>query len=98
MEINNGTIIICLFIISILFSGLIGFILGRLGIDKGVSYIRPKSLFDQNEKTSIEIDDKKFVTDISIKGLEKKFQTLGETKKSNENISESVDRLKNLKR
>lgn len=98
MEINNGTIIICLFIISILFSGLIGFILGRLHIDKGVSYIRSKSVFDRNEKPSIEIDEKKFITDINTKGLEKKFQNLGETKKSNENISESVDRLKNLKR
>jgi hypothetical protein len=64
-----------------------------------------KSILKRNKKhdnekghNKIIIDDRKFVTDISIEGMEKKYNELGNTKLSDDNISESVNKLQNLKR
>lgn len=54
---------------------------------------RPNNSFNK-----ITIDESKVVTDINLAGLEKKYETLGETKTSHETINSSVDKLKNLKR
>jgi hypothetical protein len=53
---------------------------------------------DEKCQNKIIIDDRKFVTDISVDGMEKKYNELGNTKLSNDNISESVNKLQNLKR
>jgi hypothetical protein len=46
----------------------------------------------------IDIDETKVVTKISTDSLEKKYEELGNIETSDTNISESVNRLKNLKR
>lgn len=98
MTIENYIIIILLFL-NIL-SLAMGYILGKLNtIDNN----KPVSFFEKNKKLtenlpSIEIDDSKYVTEINTQGLEKKYSSIGETKKSTENISSSIDKLKNLKK
>jgi hypothetical protein len=63
---------------------------------------RPKGFFTQEAenkaKSKITIDDKKFVTDIRTDGLEKKYDQLGELKTSTDSITNSVNKLKNMKR
>jgi hypothetical protein len=81
----------------------IGYIIGQL---KNSSYTITKNQVSKMNKqynseknqNKIIIDDRKFVTDISTDGIEKKYNELGETKLSNDNISESVNKLQNLKR
>lgn len=46
----------------------------------------------------IAIDERKIVTDIKTDGMQKKYEELGETKTSNEDISGSVNKLKGMKR
>lgn len=98
MTIENYIIIILIFLNML--SLAIGYILGKISI---INNDRPISFFDKNKKSiekvqSIEIDDSKYVTEIDTKGLEKKYSSIGETKKSTENISSSIDKLKNLKK
>lgn len=83
----------------------IGYILGKLNSFNGVYDNRPKSFFTKEKETGIinttkkiQIDDTKFVLDIKTDSLEKKYDSLGEIKKSEEKINESIDKLKKLKR
>lgn len=86
----------------------IGYLLGRLnrtGI--GVLY-SDQSTISANEKVIknniaqqkplIKIDETKFVTEIDTGSMEKKFDSLGDVKTSTDNVSESINKLKNLKR
>ncbi len=82
-------------------SFLIGYMFGRSNSTNGVSSGRTQSFFKQQDnqtKDNISIDDKKFVVDIKTEGLEKKYDSLGDIKQTQENISDSVNKLKNLKR
>lgn len=80
-----------------------GYIIGQLKnrgcvmTDKLVSKTN-KQYNSEKSQNKIIIDDRKFVTDISTDGIEKKYNKLGDTKLSNDNISESVNKLQNLKR
>lgn len=80
-----------------------GYIVGKLN-SQNIIESQPKSFFDKNKnqekekKEIIKIDERKHVIDIKTSGLEKKYETLGETKKSEENIESSINKLKNLKR
>lgn len=94
-------------ILGVLFSGclfLIGYFYGKSSsVDvHGVSFRRedrPQSFFNDNKtKSKINIDATKVVTDIKTDQLEKKYEQLGEIKSSNENISSSINKLKNMKR
>lgn len=97
-----------LLLFNILFF-LTGFILGRI-TSNGIILNqdnKPQSFFNQhknkiantyNSQPSISIDDTKVVVAIKTDGLEKKYQTLGNTQTSSENISDSVNKLKNLKK
>lgn len=67
----------------------------------------PQSFFKKNTSSknnndnsikSIDIDESKVVVALDTNDLEKKYEKLGETKKSHENISGSIDKLKNLKK
>jgi cytochrome c biogenesis protein ResB len=51
-----------------------------------------------NNKSNISIDSKTFVTDIKTEGMEKKYDSLGDIERSEENISSSINKLKNIKR
>jgi len=101
--IDINTIIIFVGTIVIVNTFIIGYLFGLSSSRNGVSTDRPKSFFKQQNSTtkennSISIDDKTFVTDIKTEGLEKKYDSLGEVKKTQDNISNSVNKLKNLKR
>lgn len=48
--------------------------------------------------TNIDINDKKIVTKINTNNLEKKYNSLGDIKLDTDNISDSVNKLKNIKR
>jgi len=95
------TIILQILVILNILSFTIGYFLGKLHNNQGV-YINNKtqSFFDKEEnrkKSAISIDSTKYVSEIKTDGMEKKYDTLGETKQSQENISLSVNKLKNLK-
>lgn len=82
---------------------LIGYILAKITNNFGVYSDRPKSFFDKHSNSNnpiskIEIDSGKFVTEINTSNLEKKYTSMGEEKISTENISESINKLKNIKR
>jgi hypothetical protein len=102
---NNETILIIILLLLNIFSFIIGFILGKIGPILGVfnvSQEKPESFFKANntkakKKTVIDIDETKYVVDISTKGLEKKYDSLGEVKQSSDNIQNSVNKLKNMK-
>jgi hypothetical protein len=99
---SSNIIIVTIILITNINSLIIGYLLGRLTTNNGVN-INNKSFFSKlkDEKflnSVISIDDKKFVTDIKTDGLERKFETLGDIKTTKDNISNSVDKLKNLKR
>lgn len=92
--------------VLILISFGIGYILGRMSSNNGVieyGSSKPKSFFDKQKENSqevrrpLEIDNSKFVTDIKTDGMERKYESLGETKVSGENISSSISKLKNMK-
>jgi hypothetical protein len=83
---------------------LIGYLLGKRSVE-GVSNSvnRPTSFFDsgkqsENKVAKIKIDDAKYVTEIKTDGMEKKYDQLGDVKQSAENITNSINKLKNLKR
>lgn len=52
---------------------------------------------DNKKLSSISIDEKKIVTDISTDGMEKKYGDITNTISTNENISGSINKLKSLK-
>lgn len=95
------TIFVCLCITSFC----LGFLLGKLNgiqvVTTTEKEIQVKKYRQKEqpveEKVNIEIDSRKFVTDIKTDGLEKKYDTLGEVKQSTENIGSSINKLKNLR-
>ena len=81
---------------------LIGYFLGKQ-IHYGVSYRidnKPIGFFDNkiSKPNKIVIDDKTHVSEINTDNLEKKYDTLGDIKKSDENISSSINKLKSMKK
>jgi hypothetical protein len=78
----------------------LGYLLGRLHAGN-TEYVyntsNKKNKSTAPSKTSIQINEEKFVTDIRTDNIEKKFETLGDTKTSEENISSAINKLKNMK-
>jgi heme/copper-type cytochrome/quinol oxidase subunit 1 len=98
---SQETILIILCVVLFLNTFIVAYLLGKSHTQNSVNN-NVKSFFKQqrNEEkpNEIKIDDKKVVIDIKTEGLEKKYATLGETKVTEDNISNSVNKLKNLKR
>lgn len=102
---NIPTIIF--FLITLLAIGvcffLIGYFVGKRS-GNGVyntAINKPSSFFDsvkEEKRTKVVINDTKFVTEIKTDGMEKKYEALGEIKQSTDNITDSINKLKNLKR
>ncbi len=91
-------IIIGILFILVFISFVLGFIVGKLNTVDGVSlHNRPGNNSQKQSKNKISIDNAKFVTDIKLDGIEKKYTELGETKTSNTNIESSVNKLKSMK-
>lgn len=87
-----------------LFSFLLGYLYGHF---RSLSDNKSWTIYSKNDKkqkyntiesNDISIDDKKIVLNIDTKGLEKKYEELGDKKISEDNITNSVNKLKNLKR
>lgn len=100
---NDPNIILLIIFVLIINAFFIGYLIGRSVSQQNLVSDKPKSFFKQQDSTqkeinSISIDDKKFVVDIKTEGLEKKYDSLGDVKKTEDNISNSVNKLKNLKR
>lgn len=53
---------------------------------------------DIEEISKIKIEDTKFVVGIDTSNIEKKFSSLGDVTKTDDNISNSISKLKNLKK
>ena len=105
LTINTPTIIF--FSITLLAIGVCLFLIGYFyGLSKNTNGVfnmvsdRPKNFFDDKvvNNKKISIDSTKVVTDIKTDNLEKKYESLGEFKQSEDNISGSISKLKNLKR
>ena len=99
---NELLLDIVLLILNI-FSFSIGLILGKIWSGSSVyqSIEKPKSFLQKTNETNkdkVIIDDKKIVLNIKTDGMEKKYENLGEVKQSSENISSSVDKLKQMKK
>jgi flagellar basal body-associated protein FliL len=95
---NNNTLLWIIIIININ-SFLIGYLFGhytsRSGVSNNTSFFTQQKQADK--KSVVSIDDAKFVVDIKTEGLEKKYDSLGDKKTTEDNISESVNKLKNLR-
>lgn len=93
---------------ALLLLNIISFLLGYLfGYLKNInnftnhsnSFIKKNNTNNKTiNATNIEIDDKKVVVNIDTKGLEKKYDELGDKIISETNISNSINKLKNLKK
>lgn len=85
---------------------IVGYILGKIHQPNGVynhSNQIVASKYNQQNNTNqktipiVAIDDRKLVVDIKTDSLEKKYDSLGDIQTSNESISSSVNKLKNMK-
>lgn len=104
---TNNVIILCVFMSVFLYANcfFIGYIVGskncasentnKYNLNK--SNKRSDKLQPSSDET-IDIDESKVVVAIETNNLEKKYDELGEVKKSSENISNSIDKLKHLKK
>jgi uncharacterized protein YoxC len=93
--------LIAVVIISYIIVFLLGYLIGKINSLGGVSNIvdskSPVVPHNKNNHQKVSIDTTKIVTSINTDNLEKKYTNLGEVKQSTENISESVNKLKNMK-
>jgi len=96
MEINNILVISILITLNIV-CVLVGFLFGKIINNNGVSVIKTNTTKNAYQQEKVFIDDKKVVVDISTKGLEKKYESIGDKKQTQENISSAIDKLKNMK-
>ena len=95
----NYAMIAVLISINALFF-LTGIIWCKLTIDTSgrVNFTNRSKKNDQFQKYEpISIDNTKVVVDIKTEGLEKKYDSLGDVKNTQENISGSINKLKNMK-
>lgn len=90
-------IIIYLNIVSLIIGYILGVCLRPSNSDYTTSTKINKNKSLENKVAGITIDDKKYVVAINTTGIEKKFDTISTTKQSEENISEAVNKLKNMK-
>ena len=103
MEDTIHIILILLILLNRVFFFL-GYIIGKSTNSQITIESQPNSFFQKDIKekkdkikTKLIIDESKYVTDIKTSDMEKKYENLGETKKTNENIESSINKLKNLK-
>jgi hypothetical protein len=98
---NTDVLFGILILLNIIFF-ILGYIIGKSNSQHvyGAQLNKSESFFKKNQIpiNNIKIDDTKYVTDISTKGLEKKYDSLGETSVSKNDTITSVNKLKNLKR
>jgi len=97
---TDDKLILILILLNVL-SFFIGFIVANF--KNTISHrdeIEVESFFTQQKKkkkNKITIDETKVVSKINTDNLEKKYDKLGDTKQSQENITSSISKLKNMK-
>lgn len=75
---------------------LIGYIIGKLSVKDNIQ--KRNKLYTENRDIEInDIDNTKFVVKIETDQLQKRYSELGEIKTSEENINNSISKLKNMK-
>jgi hypothetical protein len=97
---TNSIIIIFILLILNVVSFILGLLCGKILLSSTTTHNTESFFKQQNrkEKNTISIDDTKYVVDIKTDNLEKKYDKLGDTKQSTEQISSSINKLKNLKK
>jgi len=98
----QDTTIISLQVFSYLISLILGFILGRVTlprmmdnrIDAKGSFLKP----EMKQKKLVMMDERKFVTEISIDSLQKKSGDLGTSVTINDDVAASASKLAHLKK
>jgi hypothetical protein len=101
---HTDSLIIASVLSSNIIIGLLGYLIGKLNSQQNFGtpsqsfFKKQKDVDNQARPNTISIEDQKIVTKITTDGMEKKYGSLGETKKSDENISSAVDKLKGLKK
>lgn len=60
-----------------------------------VSFLKNKTI--SNKQNNLSIDETKIITKIDTSDMEAKYNSLGESKTTNEDISNSINKLKNMK-
>jgi hypothetical protein len=110
MNINEVVILVSIVLALLLNALYIGYVLGQKQTTKSVESIDHQSFFTKNNvqykstkeatplNNAINIDESKVVISVDIGDVEKKYNQLGDTVTSTENISNSIDKLKNLKK
>lgn len=89
-------ILLLLIIVSYFAIFAMGFFICKMMSGAGV--LSDRSSYDnKNNNKKLSIDDRKVVLGVSTEGLDKKYEKLGDTKQSDDNISSSVNKLKSLK-
>jgi hypothetical protein len=101
--INTLNILLVILILLNIVFFILGYVFAKINNSQQIYGSQPNSFFSKNKITEeknnkITIDERKFVTDIKTSDMEKKYDNLGETKVSDENIQTSIDKLKNIKR
>lgn len=76
---------------------ILGYLVAKMSNNNGVSKTRNPIINKDQINTQDTIDSTKFVVKIKTDQLEKKYDQLGEIKSSEENINNSVSKLKNMK-
>lgn len=86
----------------------VGFLIGHyLANNKSENNHKPESFFakekresvaKQNKKSTIDIDESTHVVKIHTKGLEKQYDNIAKEKTTQEDITSSINKLKNLKK
>lgn len=95
--IHLSIIILTTILVCIIF--LIGYIIGKISSINGVSITKGnnKNIDKESGFVPNNIDDTKFVVKIKTDQLQKKYDELGETKSSQEDITSSISKLKSMK-
>ena len=110
MTVFNSCFLITVLIILYIIGIMLGYIAGKINKDSVIQYekLDPQSIIKNNKNINqhnmevlekvkfIQIDDSKYVTDVDYDGIEKKFSTLGDESKKEQNIQNSIDKLSNI--
>lgn len=101
--VDHGHMLFSLLILLNVVFFFLGYIVGKMQNTSVISYDIEPSVRTKKHKAStkvnqINIDETKYVTTINTKGMEKKFENLGDKTQTTENIDNNINKLKNLKK
>lgn len=98
---DNSSILINILLYINILSLIIGYILAKLLMGSQSNqdnYTNKKNNNQIVKSNTITIDEKKIVTDIHTANLEKKYESLGSITQTENDINNSINKLKNIKK